>query len=233
LPVSAPPPSTEESVRSGAFAFGAPALFAGPRDTADFAQSARDAKGAGAAVFYAAHLELDDRKDAEPMLDRLARAAGEAGIPLAVGIDHAADASTRALRADLLVVDTHHGTQRSLLEELGRIDCAVALTRASTATLEEWLEAADLIRRSGNARVLLLDAGVRVLGRRALDLASLPTICQRTKSPVLVDLSVGEEREAMMLARAALAAGARGLVCPWIDGEASAQSLGALVASSI
>ncbi len=200
--IGAAPPATTVT-RVGALTFGErPVLLAGPGESEGLEAAASAARDAGAEGLWAAHLDARD----PTWLAKLEALGRQAGLSLALGVHHPSLVATLAPRADLLVIDGRAMHDEALLDEVGRIDCGVVLTRAPTATVPEWLAAADRIRSRGNARVILLDAGVQTLERRAPDLAAVPSVAARYA--VLIDVTDA----APSLAAAGLAAGASGIV---------------------
>ena len=216
------PSPVQGPARVAGLTFGeGPLLLAGPEQLGDVAATqaaARRARGSGADALWAGHLDPRERAGETDALAVLTSAAATAGLPLAVRCNHPADVARLAVRADLLVVDGQHMHDGALLREVGRVDCGVVLTRAPTATLDEWLEAAAQLRSYGNGRVVLLDAGVRLFDRLAPDLAALPEVHARAALPVLVDLGSSAPEGRAALARAAIAAGAAGGVLPTLEG---------------
>ena len=104
-----------------------------------------------------------------------------------------------------------------LLKELGRCGRPVLLKNGLAATMEEFLRAAEYITQSGNDRLALCERGIRgydTYTRNHLDLARVAGIRKETEFPVIVDLShsLGRKDIALPMARAALAAGADGLM---------------------
>lgn len=214
---AAPPAAT--TTRVGTLTFGErPVLLVGPAAEDDLEAAASAARDAGADALWGAHLDARD----PTVLATLEAAGQHAGLSLALGVHHPADVTALAARTDLLVVDPRAMHDEALLEEVGRVDCGVVLSRARTATVAEWLAAADRIRSRGNARVILLDAGVQALGRHAPDLAAIPAVAARYA--VLVDVTDADA--APSLAAAALAAGAAGVVY-----RRTGSTLGALAAA--
>lgn len=188
--------------RIGALQFGErPLVFGGPRDATEATGIGATLHNAAVDALWGAHLDARD----ETLRNALVREAGTHHLPLVLGLEHRADIS--ALRdADLLVVSMD---DVDLLDDIGRVDVGIVLRRGASATVAAWLEAADRIRKRGNARIVLFDAGVQVLDRRAPDLAALPSL--NAPYPVVVD--VGDAtREGIALARAAVGAGAQGVV---------------------
>ncbi len=104
-----------------------------------------------------------------------------------------------------------------LLRELGKIRKPVLLKRGMSATIEEWLMAAEYILAGGNYQVLLCERGIRTFEnytRNTLDLSAIPVVQKLSHLPVLVDPSHGTGRRDKVrpMARAAVAAGAQGLI---------------------
>jgi 3-deoxy-7-phosphoheptulonate synthase len=105
----------------------------------------------------------------------------------------------------------------SLLKKAGRLRKPVLLKRGMSATIEEFLLAAEYVLAEGNEQVILCERGIRTMsepGRNVLDLAAIPQIKQMSHLPIIADPSHGTGRQARILplSRAALAAGADGLL---------------------
>ena len=189
-------------MRIGALDFGArPLVFAGPMTASDSEGIGATLHNAGVDALWGAHLDERD----EALRQALVRAAGTHHLPLVLGLRHRADIAM-VRDADLLVVSMD---DTELLDEIGRLDVGIVLQRGLSATTDAWLAAADRVRKRGNARIVLLDAGVQLLDRRAPDLAALPDL--DTPYPVVVDVGEASTRS-IALARAAVSAGARGVV---------------------
>ena len=119
--------------------------------------------------------------------------------------------------ADVLQVGARNMQHVPLLRELGRLNKPVLLKRGLCATLDELLCAAEYIVSAGNGQVILCERGVRTHvdhARATLDLAAIAVLKERTHLPVIVDPSHAAGTRALVapLARAALAAGADGLI---------------------
>jgi 3-deoxy-7-phosphoheptulonate synthase len=104
-----------------------------------------------------------------------------------------------------------------LLREVATVDKPVLLKRGPSATIEEWLMAAEYIISGGNHQVILCERGIRTFEtytRHTLDLTSVPVLKYLTHLPVIVDPShaIGKWRFVAPMARAAIAAGADGLL---------------------
>ncbi len=104
-----------------------------------------------------------------------------------------------------------------LLKELGRVRKAVLLKRGMAATIEELLLSAEYILAGGNGQVILCERGIRTFEnatRNTLDLSAIPVVKKRSHLPIVVDPSHGTGRrdKVLPMARAAIAAGADGLL---------------------
>lgn len=118
---------------------------------------------------------------------------------------------------DIFQVGARSMYQYELLKELGRCGRPVLLKNGLAATIEEFLCAAEYITQNGNDRLALCERGIRgydTYTRNSLDLARVAAIRKETEFPVIVDLShsLGRKDIALPMARAALAAGADGLM---------------------
>jgi len=105
----------------------------------------------------------------------------------------------------------------SLLKRAGRTSKPVLLKRGMSATLDEFLMAAEYILAEGNYKVILCERGVRTFSdftRNTLDLAIIPAVKRRSHLPILVDPShgTGRRHKVLPLSRAAVAVGADGLL---------------------
>ena len=119
--------------------------------------------------------------------------------------------------ADVLQVGARNMQNFSLLKRVGRSRKPVLLKRGLSATLEEFLMAAEYILSEGNYRVILCERGVRTFAdhtRNTLDLSVIPAVKRLSHLPILVDPShgTGQREKVIPLARAAVAVGADGLI---------------------
>ena len=118
---------------------------------------------------------------------------------------------------DILQVGTRNMQNFFLLKELGRIQKPVLLKRGMSATIEEWLMAAEYIISGGNENVILCERGIRTFEtytRNTLDLSAIPIAKELSHLPVVVDPSHGTGRSQLVpsMSMAAVAAGADGLL---------------------
>jgi 3-deoxy-7-phosphoheptulonate synthase len=119
--------------------------------------------------------------------------------------------------ADVLQVGARNMQNFSLLKRVGRSSRPVLLKRGMSATLEEFLMAAEYILSEGNYNVILCERGVRTFAdhtRNTLDLSLIPAVKRLSHLPIIVDPShgTGKRDKVTPLARAAIAVGADGLI---------------------
>ena len=134
--------------------------------------------------------------------------------------------------ADVIQIGARNMQNFSLLRRAGRSHLPVLLKRGLSATLDEWLLAAEYIMAEGNYQVVLCERGIRTFAqhtRNTLDLAAVPAVTQISHLPVIVDPSHGTGRNFMVtpLARAGIAVGASGLIVEVHDQPERALSDGA------
>jgi 3-deoxy-7-phosphoheptulonate synthase len=144
-----------------------------------------------------------------------ARAATGLGIVTELMDTENADAVEQA--ADVIQIGTRNMQNFSLLKRVGLASKPVLLKRGMSATLEEWLMAAEYVLAGGNRGVMLCERGVRTFSdhsRNTLDLSVIPPAKAVSHLPILVDPSHGTGRRDYVppMALAALAAGADGLL---------------------
>ncbi|NJL57457.1 3-deoxy-7-phosphoheptulonate synthase [bacterium] len=122
-----------------------------------------------------------------------------------------------AAHVDVLQVGSRNMQNFELLKALGKIERPVLLKRGLAATIEEFVMAAEYILSHGNPKVILCERGIRSFDtytRNVLDLGAVVALKQLTHLPVIVDPShaAGKRELVPDLARAAIAAGADGLI---------------------
>ena len=150
-------------------------------------------------------------------LDLLAEAGERFDLPVITEVLAPGDVAAVAARADVLQIGARNMQNFPLLKAVGRAERPVMLKRGMMATIEEWLSAAEYIVGHGNPNVFLCERGIRTFEsatRYTLDLSSVPVVKERTHLPVVVDPShaAGERRWVPALVRAALGAGAHGVM---------------------
>jgi len=119
--------------------------------------------------------------------------------------------------ADVLQIGARNMQNFSLLKRIGQTHKPVMLKRGLAATLEEFLLAAEYIMAEGNYNVILCERGVRTFAdhtRNTLDLSIVPAVQNRSHLPIIVDPShgTGKRHKVTPMARAAIAAGADGIM---------------------
>ena len=119
--------------------------------------------------------------------------------------------------ADVIQIGARNMQNFSLLKRAGRARKPVLLKRGMSATLDEFLMAAEYVLSEGNYNVMLCERGVRTFSdfsRNTLDLAVVPAVKKRSHLPILVDPShgTGKRHKVLPLSRAAVAVGADGLL---------------------
>jgi 3-deoxy-7-phosphoheptulonate synthase len=118
---------------------------------------------------------------------------------------------------DILQVGARNMQNFSLLKELGKIRKPVLLKRGMSATIEETLMAAEYIMAGGNYQIILCERGIRTFEkytRNTLDISAIPVIKKLSHLPIIADPShaTGRRDKVAPMARAAIAAGADGLI---------------------
>lgn len=150
-------------------------------------------------------------------LDYLAEARAMTGLPFMAEVVDPRDVELVSNTADLVRIGTRNMSNYSLLKEVGRQDKPVMLKRGRTATIGEWLDAAEYIYNEGNHDIVLVERGIRTFEtatRNTLDISAVPILKQLTHLPVMVDPSHSSGRRDLVtpLARAAIAVGADGVM---------------------
>ena len=150
-------------------------------------------------------------------LDILRKAREVTGLPIVTEIVREADITKLAAVADVLQIGARNALNYSLLEAVAATGKPVMLKRGMSATIEEWLLAAEYIVKRGNRQVILCERGIRTFEtatRNTLDLSAVALVKKETTLPVFVDPSHAAGRWDLVgdLAKAAVAVGADGLM---------------------
>ncbi len=153
----------------------------------------------------------------EEGLRLLRAAANEHGLKLISEVMDASQIDVMAKYVDIYQVGARNMQNFSLLKELGRLRTPIMLKRGISATIEEWLLSAEYVLAGGNQDVILCERGIRTFEtftRNTLDISAIPIIKQLSHLPIVADPSHGTGRRDKVapMARAAVAAGADGLV---------------------
>ena len=164
-------------------------------------------------------------------LELLRAAADRYGLAVVTEVLDPRDVETVARYADMLQIGARNMQNFSLLREAGDSGKPVLLKRGLSATVEEWLMAAEYLLVAGNPNVVLCERGIRSFDpatRNLLDLSVVPLLAEMTHLPVIVDPShgTGLARLVEPMALAGIAAGADGLMVEVHPNPATAVSDG-------
>nr|WP_290668062.1 3-deoxy-7-phosphoheptulonate synthase [Ardenticatena sp.] len=170
----------------------------------------------------------------EEGLKYLAEAREETGLPIITEVMGVEDLDLVCEYADILQIGARNMQNYPLLRAVGRTNKPVLLKRGLSATIEEWLLAAEYILSEGNYQVMLCERGIRTyekMTRNTFDLNAIAVLKELTHLPVIADPShgVGKWQYVTPVARGAVATGADGLIIEvhpdpahaWSDGGQS------------
>ncbi len=147
----------------------------------------------------------------------LASVRERTGMPVVTEVVDARDVAVVAEHADMLQIGTRNMANFGLLQAVGESGKPVLLKRGMTATIEEWLMAAEYIAQRGNLDIVLCERGIRTFEqatRNTLDISAVPVVQATSHLPIIVDPShAGGRRDLVVpLSRAAVAVGADGVI---------------------
>ncbi|GAB6156989.1 3-deoxy-7-phosphoheptulonate synthase [Desulfotomaculum varum] len=150
-------------------------------------------------------------------LQFLAEAGAAARLPVVTEVLDVRDLDLVLQYADMIQIGSRNMQNFGLLREAGRAKHPVLLKRGLSATIEEWLLAAEYILAEGNHQVVLCERGIRTFEtatRNTFDISAVPLVKQLSHLPVLADPShaTGRRELVVPVARAAVLAGADGLL---------------------
>ncbi|XGV95414.1 MAG: 3-deoxy-7-phosphoheptulonate synthase [Leptolyngbya sp. BL-A-14] len=154
----------------------------------------------------------------ESALNLLAAAREASGLGIITELMDAADLDLVGDVADIIQIGARNMHNFSLLKKVGAQDKPVLLKRGMSATIEEWLMAAEYILAAGNPNVILCERGIRTFdnkyARNTLDLSVIPVLRSLTHLPIMIDPSHGTGRSEYVpsMAMAAIAAGTDSLM---------------------
>jgi 3-deoxy-7-phosphoheptulonate synthase len=153
----------------------------------------------------------------EEGLKLLVLAREETGLPIVTEVMSPDTVGLVAASADLLQIGARNMQNFDLLREVGKTKKPVLLKRGMSATLEEFLAAAEYILAEGNPHVILCERGIRTFEtatRNTLDLSIVPLIKEISHLPVMVDPSHATGKRSLVapMSKAALVAGAHGVL---------------------
>jgi 3-deoxy-7-phosphoheptulonate synthase len=147
----------------------------------------------------------------------LRQAGAAAGLPVITEVMRIEQLEIVCRYADVLQIGARNMQNFDLLKEVGRLSHPVLLKRGMSATIEEFLAAAEYILAEGNPRVILCERGIRTFERatrNTLDLAVVPLIREMSHLPIIVDPSHATGKRSLVapMAKAALVVGAHGIM---------------------
>jgi 3-deoxy-7-phosphoheptulonate synthase len=184
--------------------------------------TARAVKAAGARIlrggaFKPSTSPYSFRGLGEEGLKLLAEAKEETGLPLITEVLTPQDVELVIKYADILQVGARNMQNFVLLDEVGRANMPVMLKRGLSATIQEWLLAAEYILAQGNRQLILCERGIRTFEtytRNTMDVSAIPIVHKETHLPIIADPSHGTGKWDLVLpmALASVAAGADGLM---------------------
>lgn len=200
-------------------------LMAGPcavEDEEAFYQTAHKVKDAGAKILRGGAFKPRTSPYAfqgleEHGLKMLSTAKDETGLKIVTEVVDTRDVEVVAKYSDILQVGARNMQNFRLLQEVGATKKPVLLKRGLSATIEEWLMAAEYIISAGNDNIILCERGIRTFEtatRNTLDLSSIPVVKELSHLPIIADPShaTGTWKYVNPLSKAAIAAGADGLL---------------------
>jgi 3-deoxy-7-phosphoheptulonate synthase len=201
------------------------AVIAGPcavETEQQLLETARAVKAAGASIlrggaFKPSTSPYQFRGLGKRGLELLAQARAETGLPFITEVLTPQDVELVERYADILQVGARNMQNFNLLREVGRQAKPVLLKRGISATVEELLLSAEYILVEGNCDIILCERGIRTFEtytRNTMDLAAIPVVKKLSHLPIIADPSHGTGRrdKVLPMARAAVAAGADGLL---------------------
>ena len=153
----------------------------------------------------------------EKGLEMLAEAREKTGLKIITEVVDVESVPVVSAYADMLQIGSRNMQNFQLLKTVGKTNKPVMLKRGLSATINEWLNAAEYIMSEGNYNVVLCERGIRTYEeytRNTLDLSAVAAVKNISHLPIIVDPSHGTGRWKLVapMARAGIAAGADGLM---------------------
>lgn len=220
-------PTRTQPVQVGPWTLGAEGfcVVAGPcsiESKNQFTETAQHVRECGAALLRGGVFKMRTCANSfqglgDEALDIANEVSRTMGLPVVCEITDPRQLDSFVEAVDMLQVGSRNMYNYSLLKELGRIKKPILLKRGFSATVDEWLQAADYIVKGGNSQVVLCERGIRTFEtkmRNTLDLAVVPYLKQNSPFPVIVDPSHATGKPSLIgpMALAAAAAGADGIM---------------------
>ena len=219
--------SQDSIIRVGNMAFGDGSMpvIAGPCAVESLEQCliiGRAVKKAGAAMFRGGAFKprtspYSFQGLGKKGLEIMAKVRDETDLPFATEVMDVENFDLVEEYADVVQIGTRNMQNFSLLKRAGKSSRPVILKRGMSATLQEWLMAAEYIIDKGNEQIILCERGVRTFvrhSRNTLDLSVVPAAKKETHLPIIVDPShaAGVRDQVIPLARASAAVGCDGMM---------------------
>lgn len=200
-------------------------VMAGPcaiEDEETFLETARKVKDAGARIIRGGAFKPRTSPYAfqglqEDGLKIMAAAREATGLKIVTEVVDTRDVELVASYSDILQIGARNMQNFRLLKEVGSYNKPVLLKRGLSATIEEWLMAAEYIIAEGNPNVILCERGIRTFEtatRNTIDLSAIPVVKDLSHLPIVVDPShaTGSWKYVDALSKGAIATGADGLI---------------------
>jgi 3-deoxy-7-phosphoheptulonate synthase len=185
-------------------------------------ETARAVKEAGATIlrggaFKPSTSPYQFRGLGESGLKLLAQVRKEVGLPVITEVMSLSEVELVARYADILQIGARNMQNFNLLEEVGKTGKPVMLKRGLSATVQEWLLAAEYILAQGDEQLMLCERGIRTFEtytRNTMDISVIPIIEKVSHLPIIADPSHGTGKWYLVIpmALAAVAAGADGII---------------------
>ena len=153
----------------------------------------------------------------EEGLQYMKEARDETGLNIVCEVTSLRALETAVKYVDMIQIGARNMQNFELLKEAGRAGIPVLLKRGLSATIDEWLNAAEYIASEGNPRIVLCERGIRTYEtatRNTLDISAVPVIRAKSHLPILIDPShaTGVRAYIEPISKAAVAVGADGLI---------------------
>lgn len=150
-------------------------------------------------------------------LDMMVAAGKASGMPIVTELMDAKHLDAFVDKVDMIQIGSRNMYNYALLKAVGETNKPVLLKRGFSATIREWILAAEHIAKSGNDNIVFCERGIRTFEdytRNTLDLAAVPIIQKETGLPIIVDPSHGTGIRSLVgiMSAAAIASGANGLM---------------------
>ncbi|MBC7881290.1 MAG: 3-deoxy-7-phosphoheptulonate synthase [Anaerolineae bacterium] len=186
-------------------------------------QTAQRVKAAGAQILRGGAYKprtspYDFQGHGESALELLAAARAATGLAIVTEVMDTSDLDAIVEVADIVQIGARNMQNYSLLKKVGQQPRPILLKRAFSATIDEWLLAAEYLLAAGNPNVILCERGIRTFDRQytrnTLDLSAVPVLRTLTHLPVIVDPSHGTGLSQFVesMSKASVAIGADGLM---------------------